>query len=487
MAEIKDLNTTDASNTGTAANAGWPEGMKPSEVNNAARALSGMIARYYADHNGSISSGGSSSAYTLAASRTISAIAAGDSFIFKANHASTGATTIAIDGLDTKSIKKMNDQAIAANDIESGSICHIVYDGTNFQLISSVATGLTQLASQLDVNGQALGDGTRELLTFTENGSAVNHWNIENQASGGGPILRPAGDDSNIDAVIESKGTGLIQLKDLVRFNVGADVASATSLPLIKDGSMIDVTGTTTVTSFASTGIGSMIVVQFDGALVLTHHSTDLILPGAANITTAAGDIGIFYEYASGDYRCISYQVQASPPGAGGSVAFVSAQSASSSSSIDFTGFELGYDYIGSIHDVLPAADNMRLEAFFGTGGTPTYQTSAYITYRLGHVDTTVSALINDSTTAMKFINSGQGSGATEFGAVQFQIFNPMNSGVNTEMFAQSAFHGDGTDINHEISYFNRGADEAVTAIRFKYPTGNIAQGEFAIWKRKRS
>jgi hypothetical protein len=175
-----------------------------------------------------------------------------------------------------------------------------------------------QLGGHLDVNGQVIGDGTRELLTFTEDGSAVNHVNIENQATGGGPILRSAGDDSNIDLNLESKGTGLIHMSDLVRFNVGADVASTTALPLLKDGSFIDVTGTTTVTSFASTGIGSMICIQFDAALVLTHHSTDLILPGAANITTAAGDVGLFYEYASSDYRCISYQVAATAPGAGG-------------------------------------------------------------------------------------------------------------------------------------------------------------------------
>ena len=219
MAEVKDLNTTDASNTGTAANAGFPENMKPSDVNNAARALEGMIARWYADSNGSISSGGSSSAYTLAASRTISAIAAGDSFIFKANHASTGASTIAIDGLATKAIKKKNDQAIAANDIEAGSICHIVYDGTNFQLISQLASSALanivedtspQLGGQLDVNGQALGDGTLELLKFSETGSAVNEFTIANAATGNGPTHSATGDNTNVDINISAKGSGVV-------------------------------------------------------------------------------------------------------------------------------------------------------------------------------------------------------------------------------------------------------------------------------------
>lgn len=88
----------------------------------------------------------------------------------------------------------------------------------------------------------------------------------------------------------------------------GADVASGTALPLITDGNYFDVTGTTTITSFNSVGVGTVIGLHFDGALTLTHNATDLILPSGANITTAAGDEALFVEYASGDYRCISYQ-----------------------------------------------------------------------------------------------------------------------------------------------------------------------------------
>lgn len=88
----------------------------------------------------------------------------------------------------------------------------------------------------------------------------------------------------------------------------GADVASATSLTLGVDGNYFDVTGTTTITSIASLGVGTMVMLQFDSALTLTHNATDLVLPGGANITTAAGDHAIFVEYASGDWRCVSYQ-----------------------------------------------------------------------------------------------------------------------------------------------------------------------------------
>ena len=95
----------------------------------------------------------------------------------------------------------------------------------------------------------------------------------------------------------------------------GSDVASASDLVLTGAGNSYDVTGTTTITSIdvASNAhqVGSLIVLQFDDALTLTHHATDLVLPGGANITTAAGDIAVFWKYDTGDWRCVSYQTAA--------------------------------------------------------------------------------------------------------------------------------------------------------------------------------
>lgn len=87
----------------------------------------------------------------------------------------------------------------------------------------------------------------------------------------------------------------------------GADVASATALTLGDDGNYFDITGTTTVTSIATKGAGTVVKLHFDASLTLTHHATDLILLGGANIVTAAGDEAEFIEYATGDWRCTNY------------------------------------------------------------------------------------------------------------------------------------------------------------------------------------
>jgi len=71
---------------------------------------------------------------------------------------------------------------------------------------------------------------------------------------------------------------------------------------------MHDITGTTTITGLGTVRAGIWKVLQFDGALTFTHNATSLILPGGANITTAAGDIAIMFSEGSGNWRCLAYQ-----------------------------------------------------------------------------------------------------------------------------------------------------------------------------------
>jgi hypothetical protein len=189
-------------------------------------------------------------------------------------------------------------------------------DGT-FISLSNDISGL----SNSFADGSSLNDNNgNELLEFGVTGSAVNHTKTTNAATGSGPTLASTGDDANVDFNIDTKGSGTINLNAQVamggkldmnsqqlELQKGADVASAGALTLGTDGNYFDITGTTTITSIGTLGIGTVVTLHFDGALTLTHNATDLVLPGGANITTAAGDEFTFVEYASGDWRCIGY------------------------------------------------------------------------------------------------------------------------------------------------------------------------------------
>ena len=93
----------------------------------------------------------------------------------------------------------------------------------------------------------------------------------------------------------------------------GGDIASASPLVIDTDGKYFDVTGTT---GFAAMTVaaGRQFTLQFDGALVMTHHATNLDLPGAANITTVAGDVATFQSTGSNTVQCINYTRAAGTP-----------------------------------------------------------------------------------------------------------------------------------------------------------------------------
>ena len=77
----------------------------------------------------------------------------------------------------------------------------------------------------------------------------------------------------------------------------------------------IQISGTTTITSFDTVASGAVRRLVFSGALTLTHNATKLILPGAANITTAAGDAATFVSLGGGSWRCVGYQLGGSVGG----------------------------------------------------------------------------------------------------------------------------------------------------------------------------
>ena len=91
-----------------------------------------------------------------------------------------------------------------------------------------------------------------------------------------------------------------------VQTEKGGDIASASPLVIDTDGSYFNVTGTT---GFAAMTVAAdrQFTLQFDGALTMTHHATNLDLPSEANITTAAGDVATFQSTGSNTVQCINY------------------------------------------------------------------------------------------------------------------------------------------------------------------------------------
>jgi microcystin-dependent protein len=112
--------------------------------------------------------------------------------------------------------------------------------------------------------------------------------------------MLPSGVNNGVRAIAAAIRAGVA--------NKGGDIASGATINLgAATGQYVRVTGTTTITALGTVAAGTTRDVLFGGALTLTHNGTSLILPGAANITTAAGDVARFVSEGSGNWRCLFY------------------------------------------------------------------------------------------------------------------------------------------------------------------------------------
>ena len=91
-----------------------------------------------------------------------------------------------------------------------------------------------------------------------------------------------------------------------IQLEKGGDISSASPTVIDTDGDFFAVTGTTNFSAF-TVAADRHFFLEFGGALTMTHGNGTLDLPGAANITTAASDVGEFVSTAANVVTCVNY------------------------------------------------------------------------------------------------------------------------------------------------------------------------------------
>lgn len=113
---------TAATNATADSNIDLAEGMAPSEVNDAARAQMAAIAKYRDDLAGMITTGGSSTAYTVTSNQTLTALTNGFTVAFIPHATSgSGGVTLAVDGLTAKPLRQFASVNLRPGALASGS------------------------------------------------------------------------------------------------------------------------------------------------------------------------------------------------------------------------------------------------------------------------------------------------------------------------------------------------------------------------------
>ena len=193
---------------------------------------------------------------------------------------------------------------------------------------------LTKLTSGMitagAVNAAAIADGTvvaAEIGADAIDGTklADNAVNSEHMAAGSVDNAHLAtGIDAGklINALPAIDGASLTGISTGAK---GADIASAATVVVGTDGGYFDITGTTGISTQFTVAAGRTFTLQFDDAVVITDNAA-ITLAGAANFTTAAGDILTFTAVAANTVVQTGYSLVdgGSPIAAAGGVAGIS-------------------------------------------------------------------------------------------------------------------------------------------------------------------
>jgi len=161
---------------------------------------------------------------------------------------------------------------------------------------------------------------------------------------------------------------------------------------------------------------------------------------------------------------------------------FVSSSTASSSATIEFTGFDAGFDYEIDMTNVTPATDTAVLKAELGVTG-PTYRTANYSCSASAIFSNATSGSSGIVTAYIALIRGGLGSAADEKTGLTFTILNP-NDASDTFFRGYGASHDSGTTLNTTNLGGFHAIAEAMTAIKIYMSSGNIATGVFNLYKR---
>jgi hypothetical protein len=183
-------------------------------------------------------------AITASAPIVMTAYATGQTFRFIAAGASTGAVTININSIGLKSVVRTDGTALVSGDIASGAAVQIMYDGTNFQLLSDANgksetftaittgsltdTGLTSGRVTYASTGGLLADSAN--LTF--NGTTLTSTKFAGALNGSLGATTP----STVVATTIS-GTDLTTTGNTILGNASTDTLNVGNGDLIKDAS----------------------------------------------------------------------------------------------------------------------------------------------------------------------------------------------------------------------------------------------------------
>jgi hypothetical protein len=345
-------------------------------------------------YNSSAATGTNS--YVASLTPTLTAYVSYLAVAFIPANANTGASTLNVDALGAKTIKRLNGNAVEAGDIPANRVAVVIYDGTDFILQNYDAfvhdTG----------NENVAGDKTFTGASVFSNTVALN-------------------------AAITS--TGVHSTSKAIWLGEGAAIASVSgSTPIwATDGNYKHLTGNNTPTDFGTAPqSGAMVHITVDGTPTITNNAS-IICPGGANIPAKAGDEFDVIADSTTVARIVNYQSAdgtALAPNKSnmGKTLASGTVSAQTSLDLDLTPYTAFPNIILRLRKLTMTTNSSLKVRLSTTGGAPFDSGASDYKYRYDtyNVTTTSRSAINDVTADAIFISGAHATSSNVKG--QFDI-----------------------------------------------------------------
>ncbi|USE79475.1 hypothetical protein NDR89_23070 [Cupriavidus gilardii] len=229
--------------------------------------------------------GGTANAITATCPVPFTAYVNGQTFRFVAASTNSGAATININGIGAKAITKAGNAPLVAGDMPAGAVIEVVYDGTQFQMVSLSRNGRTLLVANRSYYVATTGNDNNDGLSP---GTAF--------------------------ATLQKAWDTIKNTLDLGGFAVTVNVATGTYAPLLPSGFVIGATGPGSVTfagssaTISTSTLSAAIGASAGAQLTVTGFTVSNSLTDASGITsTGYGTLvavgsGMAFEFCSGSH-----------------------------------------------------------------------------------------------------------------------------------------------------------------------------------------
>jgi hypothetical protein len=437
---VASWSKTAASNATADSNVNWAEGQAPSSVNNSARAEMASVAMWRDDISGTLTTGGTSTAYTLTTNQSFASSSAMDgAMIAFKPHATNGADpTLAVDGLTARQIVTTSGVNVGAGQLVVGRVHVVTYvnSSTEFRLHGAFPISISGMTAETAL-------ATADVFPFYDDSAADNR---------------------------------KVTVPNLFK---AVSVLDAETAPATDDLLLI---------SDSSEGAAAN-RITLENLLKVVNALTEDTSPDEAN------DFLLSYDASASGVKKVKPNNLAPAAGQGGAWVLIETQAASSSSTIDLTtGFDDTYDaYEIRITNLKVSVDDSEIKMQIGTGGGPTFQSGAS-DYEWGNFQKTATASSETGDAAdsdMEIganaaVTGGVGNAAGEHLSARIYFSNPEASD-----FPLFSWHGAYVRSDGLHSSFTGGGmyqtAGAITGIRFLPTSGNFPSGRIALYGLKKA